>query len=221
MTKEKFLRAITSETPLFIEPHENVQLEAQLAKEKVALKAQKAEVEKLIEELEARGRTLATSECCFHSTSFKNGYADFCCLGHESIQLQKADLVELPQILALLEADVESLRIEYPSPAKSDNPNLNLPLAGTLSLLSDRQNELATLNAQISQLQSALPQKSKELERLEAELQPLQNQKKATVARAKEARTRKEQGGIDELEQKGRWYRAADTVMREMLDLSA
>jgi DNA repair exonuclease SbcCD ATPase subunit len=141
--------------------------------------------------------------------------------GHESIQLQKVTLLELPQILAELESTVASLRTAYPSPAKSDNPLLNLPLGGTLSLLSERQNELASLNDQINQLKSTLPHKVKELERLNAELQPLQNQKKAAVARAKEARTRKEEGGIDEMEQKGRWYRGADVVMREMLDLPA
>jgi hypothetical protein len=59
VTKERFLRAITSETPLFVEPRENARLETQLAEEKVALKAQKEEVAKMVDQLEVRGKELA------------------------------------------------------------------------------------------------------------------------------------------------------------------
>lgn len=58
VTKEKFLRAITAETPLFIEPEENARLEEQLAEEKMALKAQKEEVQNIIRDLETRARSL-------------------------------------------------------------------------------------------------------------------------------------------------------------------
>ena len=60
VTKEKFLRAITAETPLFVEPSDNAALEEQLATEKAALKAQKDEVARLTEELEAKGRAIAS-----------------------------------------------------------------------------------------------------------------------------------------------------------------
>jgi hypothetical protein len=66
VTKERFLRAITSETPLFVEPRENARLESQLAEEKVALKAQKEEVAKMVEELEVRGKELAARMRTFH-----------------------------------------------------------------------------------------------------------------------------------------------------------
>jgi multidrug resistance efflux pump len=46
---------------LFIEPQENARLEAQLAEEKAALKAQKEEVAKMAEDLERRGKELARS----------------------------------------------------------------------------------------------------------------------------------------------------------------
>jgi len=55
------LKAITSETPLFIEPQENARLEAQLAEEKAVLKAQKEMVAKMAEELESIGKELARS----------------------------------------------------------------------------------------------------------------------------------------------------------------
>jgi hypothetical protein len=59
VTKEKFLRAITAETPLFVEPADNAALEEQLALEKAALKAQKEQVARLTEELDAKGRVIA------------------------------------------------------------------------------------------------------------------------------------------------------------------
>jgi hypothetical protein len=62
VTKERFLRAITSETPLFVEPHENARMEAQLLEEKATLKAQKDEVAKMVAELEIRGKELAARE---------------------------------------------------------------------------------------------------------------------------------------------------------------
>ena len=62
VTKEKFLRAITSDIPLFVEPAENARLEAQLAEEKISLKAQKEQVESLVKELEEQGKALAQRE---------------------------------------------------------------------------------------------------------------------------------------------------------------
>jgi hypothetical protein len=52
-------------------------------------------------------------------------------------------------------------------------------------------------------------------------LHPLLNQKKTVVAQAKEARKRREEGGVDEMEERGRWYRAADTALRGMLEVES
>lgn len=73
------------------------------------------------------------------------------------------------------------------------------------------------LDVQIRALQSQLPRKQRERERLEGELHPLLNLKKTVVAQAREARQRREEGGIDEMEQRGRWYRASETALREVL----
>ena len=60
-----------------------------------------------------------------------------------------------------------------------------------------------------------------DLEKLERELRPLETQKQGTVAAAKEARRRKEEGGGigDELEERGRWLRASEKALREMLEV--
>ncbi|KAF2436449.1 hypothetical protein EJ08DRAFT_667234 [Tothia fuscella] len=197
VTKERFLRAITSETPLFIEPRENARLESQLLEEKSSLKAQKEEVAKMVAELEIRGKELAAR--------------------YEQIHLQKATLADLPEKIAELEMNIQNLREANPSPTKLRHPNLNLPLPATLSLLNERESEISTLDAQIRALQAAIPRKARELDRLESELQPLMNQKKTAVTQAKEARQRREDGGIGDLEQKGRFYRAADASLRQML----
>lgn len=197
MTKERFLRSITSDNPIFIEPSENSAIESQLAAEKAQLKAQKEEVAAMISELEAFGRALAKR--------------------HEIVKLQKTQLSNLPAHIAQLETTIEALRSSHPSPKKSDNPNLNLSLADTASLLVQREAELASLNSQLSVLQSTLPRKTRELERLEAELRPLVNQKMVAVQQALEARKRREEGGVDELEEKGRWYRASEVALAKML----
>jgi chromosome segregation ATPase len=126
-------------------------------------------------------------------------------------------LAELPERISELESSIEHLREAHPSPTKSRHPNLNLSLPATESLLAEREAEISALDAQIRALQAAIPRKTRELDRVESELQPLMNQKKTAVTQAKEARQRREEGGVDDMEQKGRWYRAADTSLREML----
>lgn len=201
VTKERFLRAITSETPFFIEPQENTELETKLLEEKSVLKAQKEEVARMIVALEAKGRELAKR--------------------HEQVQLRKSQLRELPERIASLESTIDRLKALHPSSKTSDNPSLNLSLRDTISLLGERESELASLDSALSILQSLVPRKARELERLEAELQPLQNQKKFTVAQAKEARKRREEGGVDELEQKGRWYKASHTALVKALGVES
>ncbi|KAL8688477.1 MAG: hypothetical protein Q9224_004872, partial [Gallowayella concinna] len=55
VTKEKFLRAIVGDPPLIVENAENVELEQQLGEIKAVLKMQKEGVQRLVEELKARG----------------------------------------------------------------------------------------------------------------------------------------------------------------------
>jgi chromosome segregation ATPase len=140
---------------------------------------------------------------------------------HEQMQLQKLQLGELPQHIASLEATIDELKTLHPSPKKSENPSLNLSLQDTTLLLAERESELASLDSALSVLQSLIPRKTRELDRLEAELQPLQNQKKFAVTQAKEARKRREEGGVDELEQKGRWYKASHAALVKALGVES
>jgi hypothetical protein len=78
------------------------------------------------------------------------------------------------------------------------------------------EREVESLGAQV------LPRKRKEVERLRVEVGALENRRANSLAAAREAKRRREnaQGGVeDELEARGRWYRASETVLRQVLDL--
>lgn len=199
VTKEKFLRSITDNPPHLVEATENDEKEKEILALKSDLKERKLEVAEILGQLQEKGRELA--------------------LRYEGVQLRTAQLESLPTEIEGLEANMERLRQEQ-TPL-SNNPELALPLPETLGLIQEREAELAALNAQLSKLQSVLPNKTREMEKLERELKPLETQKQGTVAAAKEARRRKEEGGGigDELEERGRWLRASEKALREMLEV--
>jgi len=62
VTKERFLRAITSDPPEFVAASENALLGEKLVLDKAGLKERKEEVGNLIGELEEQGRSLAGSK---------------------------------------------------------------------------------------------------------------------------------------------------------------
>ena len=62
VTKERFLRAVTAETPEFVGAGENAELDEKLRGDKEALRAKKEEVRGLIGVLEEQGRALAGRE---------------------------------------------------------------------------------------------------------------------------------------------------------------
>jgi len=199
VTKEKFLRSITENPPRLVEGSENDAKEKEILGLKASLKERKQEVAAILQHLEDKGKELSQR--------------------YEGLQLQTRQLECLPAEIEGLESRIQRLRHEQ-TPV-SHNPELALPLPDTLKVLEEREAELAALNAQIASLQASLPNRTRELEKLERELRPLETQKQGTVAAAKEARRRKEEGGGigDELEERGRWLRASEKALREMLDV--
>ncbi|KAF9735438.1 Kinetochore protein Sos7 [Paraphaeosphaeria minitans] len=199
VTKEKFLRGITADPPSLVEAKENEAKEKDILALKAILKDRKVEIAELLQQLEAKGRELA--------------------LRYEGVQLKTQHLASLPVDIEGLEANIETLRREQIPP--SQNPELALPLPETALLVEQREAELTALNIQLAKLQSSLPNRARELEKLERELKPLETQKQGTVAAAKEARRRKEDGGGigDELEERGRWLRASEVALNKMLEV--
>lgn len=201
VTKEKFIRAIVGEPPLIVTPQENVELEKQNAAAKAQLKALKMEVADTVEELESKGRELSRK--------------------YEAVHVETATLREMPDRIAGLEERIAELREQL---QPGENPSLNLPLAKTLELVAEKKLQRHELERQLEQLRAQVPRKRKEMERLQTELQPLEVKRQNSLAAAKEARRRKEQalGGVeDDLEERGRWWRASEAALKQMLEIES
>lgn len=199
VTKEKFIRAIVGEPPLIVTPQENLELEKQNAQAKAQLKALKMEVADMVEDLERRGRELSRR--------------------YESVRMETVALGELPDKISGVDDRIAELKDKL---QPGENPSLNLPLAKTLELVAEKKRQRHELDRQLEQLRSQVPRKRKEMERLQAELQPLEVKRKNGVAAADEARRRKEKalGGVeDDLEERGRWWRASETALKQMLEV--
>ncbi|KFA66754.1 hypothetical protein S40285_05320 [Stachybotrys chlorohalonatus IBT 40285] len=200
VTKEKFIRAIVGDPPLIVTMQENLELEKENAAVKSELKTLKLEVADMVTELEEKGRQLSRR--------------------YENVQLETAKLREIPDKATELEARIEELRAEQDYPGSK--PHLNLPLAKTQELISRRKREQQELARELEALQSKAPRKRKEADRLKAELQPLEVKRHNSMSAAREAQRRKEAalGGVaDDLEQRARWWRASESVLKQALDI--
>lgn len=200
VTKEKFIRAIVGDPPLIVTLQENLDLERENAEAKAQLKNLKLEVADMVSELERTGRELSKR--------------------YEKIQLETVRLEELPEKIAELENRIRELKDQTES--TETDPNLRLPLTKTLSLVSKRKAEQQELVRELEALQSKVPRKRKEAERLLTELQPLEAKRQSSTAAAREARRRKEAalGGVaDDLEQRARWWRASESMLKQVLDM--
>ncbi|PLN82575.1 hypothetical protein BDW42DRAFT_184775 [Aspergillus taichungensis] len=196
VTKEKFLRAIVGDPPLVVGHNENVELEAQLAEVKAELRARKEEVRAMVEEMNKMGRDLAAR--------------------YNNVQLQLTKLSTLPESIESLDATIAGLRAKQMSDMDgSSSQKLSLP--ATVSLLSEREAELAALNRQLAAVQNTLPRKTREAETMERELAVLEKRKTEAITQAREARRRKDEGESDGLEEMGRWYRSAEEVLKKLV----
>ncbi|CAM1501703.1 Fc.00g036870.m01.CDS01 [Cosmosporella sp. VM-42] len=201
VTKEKFIRAIVGDPPLIVTTQENLDLEKENLAAKAELKGLKNEVADMVKELEIKGRVLSER--------------------YESVQLETTKLRELPTKIQELEDQIEQLKAEQETAPGSD-PNLNLPLAKTLDLVTKRKREQQELARELESLQSKVPRKRKEAERIQAELLPLETKRQNSTTAAKEARRRKDAalGGVaDDLEERARWWRASEGVLTQVLDI--
>jgi len=202
VTKEKFLRAVVGDPPLYISASENAALESRLLSTKATLKAQKIEVAELVADLESRGRELSRR--------------------YQQVQLQTAQLGNLPEQIEGLKSTIA--RLQAAQEPKTDNPLLGMPLTKTLEVLAEKDAESAKLDREIEELRTAGERRMRELDRMQTELEPLRAQKTRAVNDAQDAQTRKAQGisGLgDDLEQRGRWLRGVETTMRSILEAGA
>ncbi|KAB5559834.1 hypothetical protein GE09DRAFT_70254 [Coniochaeta sp. 2T2.1] len=201
VTKEKFIRAIVGDPPQIVTPAENLKLEQSNATAKAQLKALKSDVAATVDELEELGRNLARR--------------------WEGGSEQTVLLREIPERIEMLEESIAGLR-EAGHGDAGGGREMNLPLERTLQLVDERRRKVAELDKQIESLGGIVPRKRKEAERLGAELANLEARRSNTMAAAREARKRKEArlgGAEDDLEQRGRWWRAEEALLKKMLEV--
>jgi chromosome segregation ATPase len=164
------------------------------------------EVADMIAELERKGRDLSRQ--------------------YENVQLETCRLRELPQKIQELEQRIEELKAEQESATGGlgADPTQNLPLAKTRELIAARKHEQQQLARELEALRAKAPRKRKEAERLQAELLPLETKRQNSMAAAREARRRKEAalgGAADDLEQRARWWRASEGLLKQALDIES
>jgi chromosome segregation ATPase len=198
VTKERFLKAIIADPPELPDAAENARLEIHLAEAKTALKAKKNQTNQKVQELQELGTRLAQS--------------------HDLIHLQTAQLDALPTDIRNLQTTIAALKATQDTP--SSQPMLNLPLQPTISLLSDKEAELAALDRQLAALNSALPHKKRRLADLKADVEPVESRKRAALTQAKDAQKKRGQHAqAQHLDERGKWLKSVDTGLRLMLQI--
>lgn len=203
VTKEKFIRAIVGDPPLIVSPQENADLEERNALAKGELKKLKVEVGEMVAELEKRGRELTAR--------------------WERVQREGEVVRGLPGRVGELERTVGELRALRGEMLGGGVGEMGMGLARTREVVEGRREQARGLEREVEVLAGQqVPRKRKEVERLRAEVAGLEKRRANSVAAAREAKRRREnaQGGVgDELEARGRWYRASEAVLRQVLDL--
>lgn len=173
--------------------------------QKAELKAAKEEVRLLVQEMDGMARQLATR--------------------WEGVQTQMAELERLPPEIEGLEAVIKELREQQDARegnvTKSQDPRMSLSLAETMDLVQQQKEKAASLDKQIAALRRQVPAKIRECEVAERELEGLEKRRSEVSAAASLARKIREEGGRDPLEEKGRWYRSAETILKEMVGVDA
>jgi hypothetical protein len=132
-------------------------------------------------------------------------------------------LETLPQQNEELRASIAKLQA-----AQTPDPSLpqsqTLPLSETLELLAKREEELALLNHKLEMATTALPGKVRREESLTAELQMLETRTAGVKSSAREAQRKKEarmqgiSGDLDDMEARGRWYRAVEAGIKATVE---
>ena len=203
VTKERFLKSLVSDSASeFLSPNtdaENTSLEQKLVEDKTALKQKKQDVATLLQEMETQAREVARKDAI--------------------LQAQIAEIMELPDLIRALEERKEDL--EARRPVRSENQDMNLGLEATAELLVARQRELGGVETEMEELREAVPRRKREVEGMRGELEVLEKRKGEAIDGAVEAKRRRKGGDAlgDDLEKKGRWLKANESVLRSLLEV--
>ncbi|KIW95814.1 uncharacterized protein Z519_02878 [Cladophialophora bantiana CBS 173.52] len=204
VTKEKYLRSIVGYPPLVVSHEDNLVLEERLEVMKKELKTKKEDVDALVKGMEGRARDVARA--------------------YDGVREGLDVLERVPVEIESLKAEVESLHAEiavrqgdHGAHPGSVDPRMHLSLSATEQALLEQRERNAEIDRQIAELQRQMPAKVREVEKMDRELAELEKRRNESARLAVEGRRRREQGGRDEMEELGRWYRANEAVMKGLL----
>ena len=207
VTKEKYLRSIVGDPPVLVTPADNAELEQRLVGMKRELKAKKEECDALVREMEEVAREVAVKY-----EAVNGGAAELERLPAEIQRLQQ----ELAEVKAGLAEKREALGGDDDDAIA--NPRMQMGLEATQAALEERRLENQRLDEEIEELESRMPLKMRECERAERELEEMERRRNEVTRQARDVKRIREEGGRDLLGERGKWYKAQETVMRGLLE---
>ena len=208
VTKERFLKSLTASDPTALQPIDQSTLSSlttTLAADKAALQTRKAAVSDLLFALEGKARD-ATRR-------------------FETVESNTARLALIPGQTAELESRISAARAN--APLRDPKPEMNLSLAETGEVLSEREAEAHALDERIRELEEAVRKRADEVGILKGEVVGLEERKRGAVEEARKmVKRRKGMGGagagagaVDEVELRGRWLRGSEAALRGWLEV--
>ncbi|ETI28178.1 hypothetical protein G647_00627 [Cladophialophora carrionii CBS 160.54] len=204
VTKEKYLRSIVGDPPLLVSHGDNLALEQTLATMKHDLKAKKEEVDALVAAMEERARDVAQRYDAVQE-------------GMDVLDRVPLEIEELRREVERLGAEIAARRGERHDGPPSD-PRMRMSLAETEEALAAQRARNAEVDRMIADLQDRMPARVRDVESMDRELAELERRRNEAARLAVEGRRRREeQGGRDEMEELGRWYRASEGVMKGLM----
>ncbi|KIV89205.1 hypothetical protein PV10_08793 [Exophiala mesophila] len=206
VTKEKYLRSIVGDPPLVVTHDENLALETRLAAMKTQVKAHKDQVDALVQEMETTARDLATK--------------------YQKVTNGMTVLERLPNEIAHLQRDVDALVAEVSEKQRlagrnaSADPRMNMSLEATETALEEQTRRNKEIDDEIEALQRQLPAQVRQVDKMDRELADLEKRRNEATRIARDLQRRRIEGGRDDLEDMGRWYKSSETVLRGLLGVN-
>ncbi|KAI5803415.1 hypothetical protein DFH27DRAFT_48264 [Peziza echinospora] len=203
ITKEKYLRSILEDPPAVTESHENEALELELSEYKQDLAEMKSDMVLLVTQIELLSEKLGVIS--------------------PDAASKLAELEGLPDELAELDNAIQT-ELSNLGKSPSQEPHdetLHLPLNETLALVHRLESELSSIDRDLTSLTNIeVPRKQRLTEQLDKELKPLEMDKAGLVGlatQAKHMREREREMGRADRENMGRWYKAANEAMSQLV----
>ncbi|KAG8624778.1 hypothetical protein KVT40_007845 [Elsinoe batatas] len=195
VTKEKLLKAASSDPPLLVSSGELLALETKLVEDKARLKGKKRDIATMLSDLEGRSRGVA--ERWLEQEDRRRGV--------QGVESEVERLVRRK----------EELLASRPAEDEGD-AEMRMGLEETREVIRGREVEGEELGRRVEECRAELERRRADVERLRREMEGVEERKRVLVREVGEMRRRRGSGEMvmDEVEAKGRWNRAAEGVLR-------